>query len=57
VRAPQANAIAIAERCIGTPRRECLDHLIVINERHLRTVLGEYVVWDHKMQIGSEIAR
>lgn len=24
-------------------RRECLDHLIVVNERHLRRVLGEYV--------------
>ena len=43
VRAPQANAIA--ERCIGTVRRECLDHLIVINERHLRAVLREYVAY------------
>ncbi len=41
VRAPQANAIA--ERVIGTFRRECLDHLIVVNERHLRMVLREYV--------------
>ena len=41
VRAPQANAIA--ERCIGTLRRECLYHLIVINERHLRAVLRDYV--------------
>ena len=41
VRAPQANAIA--ERVIGTLRRECLDHLIVVNERHLRMVLREYV--------------
>ncbi len=42
IRAPKANAIA--ERVIGTLRRECLDHLIIFNERHLRSVLREYVV-------------
>ena len=41
MRAPQANAIA--ERVVGTLRRECLDHLIIVNERHLRLVLREYV--------------
>ena len=41
VRSPRANAIA--ERVIGTLRRECLDHLIPLDERHLRTVLAEYV--------------
>ena len=43
VRAPKANAIA--ERVIGTLRRECLDHLIIINERHLQSVLREYVAY------------
>jgi transposase InsO family protein len=41
VHAPKANAIA--ERVIGTIRRDCLDHLIVVNERHLRRVLREYI--------------
>jgi transposase InsO family protein len=41
IRAPQANAVV--ERVIGTLRRECLDHLIVLDEQHLRSVLGEFV--------------
>ena len=31
------------ERVIGTLRRECLDHLIVLNEQHLMAVLREFV--------------
>ena len=41
VRAPQANAHC--ERFIGTARRECLDWMIPINERHLRSILKEWV--------------
>jgi transposase InsO family protein len=41
VHAPTANAIV--ERVIGTLRRECLDHLIVLNEQHLMAVLREFV--------------
>jgi transposase InsO family protein len=31
-----------AERLIGTIRRECIDHLIVFGEAHLRRILREY---------------
>ena len=31
-----------AERLIGSIRRECLDHVIVFGERHLRHVLRSY---------------
>jgi transposase InsO family protein len=41
IQAPRANSIA--ERWVRTARRECLDHLIPISERHLRTVLAEFV--------------
>lgn len=41
VRAAQANAIA--ERVMGTLRRECFDHIIVRDERHLRRVFRECV--------------
>jgi putative transposase len=41
VRAPRANAIA--ERFIGTLRRECLDHLLITGQRHLTQVLREYI--------------
>jgi putative transposase len=40
-RAPQANAFC--ERLIGTIRRECLDFVIPLNERHVRSVLAEWV--------------
>jgi putative transposase len=42
-RAPQANAHC--ERFIGTARRECLDWIIPLNERHLRRVVTEWI--DH----------
>jgi transposase InsO family protein len=41
IRAPRANAIA--ERWIGTLRRECLDHLLITGPRHLAVVLQEYI--------------
>jgi len=41
-RSPWQNPIA--ERVIGTLRRECLDRMIILNEKHLHDVLYEYIV-------------
>src|SRR5262245_45533118 len=41
------------ERLIGTIRRECLDHVIVFGEAHLRRILGRYAAYYN----GSRIHR
>jgi len=33
----------VCERVIGTLRRECLDHMIILNEKHLHDILNEYI--------------
>ena len=38
------------ERVIGTIRRECLDHFIVLNETHLREILKEYFYYYNKFR-------
>ena len=37
-----------AERLIGSIRRECLDHVIVLGERHLRRTLTAYLTYYHR---------
>jgi transposase InsO family protein len=44
-RAPRANAIA--ERVVRTLRNECLDHVLILNGQHLRSVLDEDVASDN----------
>jgi len=36
------------ERVIGTLRRECLDHVIVLGETHLRRILRQYINYYHR---------
>jgi hypothetical protein len=45
-RAPWQNPYV--ERVIGSIRRECLDHLVVFNERHLERVLSSYLDYYHR---------
>jgi putative transposase len=57
VRVPKANATC--ERFIGSVRRECLDHILIISERQLYRLLKEYVEYFNHARphqgIGSQI--
>jgi putative transposase len=39
---------AYAERLIGSIRRECLDHFIILNARHLKRTLTAYFCYYHR---------
>ncbi len=45
-RSPWQNPFA--ERLIGSVRRECLDHVIVLNRKHLRRILKSYFDYYHR---------
>jgi transposase InsO family protein len=45
-----------AERLIGSIRRECLDHVVVLNERHLRRLLGDYLEHYHRWRCHRSLA-
>ena len=46
VRSPRANSYA--ERFVGTLRRECPDHVLILGEWHLRKGLAEYARHYHE---------
>jgi len=43
VEAPRANAYC--ERFLGSLRRECLDYMLILSERHLRHIVADYVTY------------
>ena len=45
------------ERLIGSIRRECLDHMIVLDERHLRRILLAYFEYYHKSRTHMSLDR
>jgi putative transposase len=53
--APNANAVA--ERWVRSVREECLDRLIILNERHLRRVLQEYVTYYNERRPHQSLAQ
>ena len=55
VQAPGQNGIA--ERWIGSCRREILDHVIALNEAHLRRILRDYVTYHEADRLHDSLAK
>ncbi|MEE9251460.1 MAG: integrase core domain-containing protein [Alphaproteobacteria bacterium] len=45
------------ERMVGSISRECLDHPIVIDERHLRRILASYFDYFHRSRTHVSLAK
>jgi putative transposase len=45
-----ANVNAYTERVIGSIRHECLDHVILLSEEHLRRILKRYFLYYHNFR-------
>jgi len=46
-----------AERLIGSIRRDCLDHVIILNEQHLRRILRSYFEYYHRSRTHLSLDR
>jgi putative transposase len=55
VRSPWQNGLA--ERWVGSCRREILDHVIALNEEHLRRLIGEYINYHHEDRIHDALEK
>ena len=54
-RSPWQNGVA--ERWVGNCRRDLLDHVIVLNERHLKRLVSEYVRYYHEDRTHLALAK
>lgn len=54
-RSPWQNAFV--ERVIGSIRRECLNHIVVLNQRHLRKLLKNYLAYYHRTRTHLALAK
>jgi transposase InsO family protein len=54
-RSPWQNAFV--ERLIGSMRRECLDHVIILNQQHLRRLLKSYLMYYHRSRTHWALAK
>jgi transposase InsO family protein len=55
VQAPWQNGIA--ERWVGSCRREILDHVITLNDQHLRRMIRDYVSYHHQDRIHDSLEK
>jgi putative transposase len=55
IRSPWQNGTA--ERWVGSCRRELLDHVIPLNEEHLRRLIREYVRYYHEDRIHDGLGK
>ena len=55
VQAPWQNGLA--ERWVGSCRREMLDHVIALNEPHLRRLIRDYVNYHHEDRIHDSLEK
>jgi len=55
VQAPWQNGLA--ERWVGSCRREILDHVILLNEEHLRRLMRDYVRYHHEDRIHDSLEK
>ena len=55
IRSPWQNSVA--ERWVGNCRRDLLDHVIILNQRHLKRLMNEYVLYYHEDRTHLALAK